>query len=126
MQKDAEATGVDLSADEVGQNPINYSRLKGQVQDYLRAGNIPPSKVDMHKLKDGGYSLDELRNLIDTFKVNKDSYFPTAHAKVDLNQIQKKAEEKLSELFKQMPVKKEIIEPDDLNDDASENAKDKE
>ncbi|KKK54126.1 hypothetical protein LCGC14_3087870, partial [marine sediment metagenome] len=80
---------------------------------------IPPSKVDLHRLKDGGYSLDELRNLIDTFKANKDTYFPTAHAKMDPAQIQKQAEEKLSDLFKQMPVKKEIITPpgnDDKND----------
>ena len=111
IEKDAEATGLDLDADEVGQNPINYSRLKGQIQDLLRAGNIPPSKVDMHKLKDGGYSLDELRNLIDTFKVNKDTFFPTAHAKIDDDQIQKSAEEKLSDLFKQMPLEKDEMQP---------------
>ena len=111
MEKKAEPTGLDLDADEVGQNPINYSRLKGQIQDLLRAGNIPPSKVDLHRLKDGGYSLDELRNLIDTFKVNKDTYFPTAHAAIDPDQLQKRAEEKLSDLFKQMPMKKEVVAP---------------
>ena len=120
IEKTAEPTGFDLDADEVGQNPINYSRLKGQVQDLLRAGNIPPSKVDMHKLKDGGYSLDELRNLIDTFKVNTDTYFPTAHAKVDPEQMQKKAEEKLSDLFKQMPMKKEVIAPPDKGESSAE------
>ncbi|KKL23838.1 hypothetical protein LCGC14_2421380, partial [marine sediment metagenome] len=35
MQKSAEPTGFDLDADDVGQNPINYSRLKGQIQDLL-------------------------------------------------------------------------------------------
>jgi len=105
VEKTAEPTGVDLDADEVGQNPMNYSRLKGQIQDLLRAGNIPPSKVDIHKLKDGGYSLSELRNLIDAFKANSDSvFYPTSHAaKIDPEQLQKKAEEKLSDMFKQMP-----------------------
>ena len=113
IEKTAEPTGVDLDADAVGQNPINYSRLKGQIQDLLRAGNIPPSKVDMHKLKDGGYSLDELRSLIDSFKANSDSvFYPTPHAAVvDPEQLQKKAEEKLSDLFKQMPLEKGDIQP---------------
>lgn len=113
IEKTAEPTGVDLDADEVGQNPINYSRLKGQIQDLLRAGNIPPSKVDMHKLKDGGYSLEELRGLIDTFKANSDSvFYPTPHAaKISPEQMQKKAEEKLSDLFKQMPLEKSDAQP---------------
>ena len=113
IEKTAEPTGVDLDADEVGQNPINYSRLKGQIQDLLRAGNIPPSRVDMHRLKDGGYSLEELRGLIDTFKANSDSvFYPTPHAAaVDSSQLQKKAEEKLSDLFKQMPLEKGDIQP---------------
>ena len=109
MQKEAESTGIDLDSKEVGQNPINYSRLKGMVQDYLRAGNIPPTKVDMQKLKDGIYSLEELQSLIDTFKVDRDTFFPTAHAAVDPQIIRKQAEEKLSNLFKQMPLEKEII-----------------
>lgn len=111
MQKSAESTGLDLDSDEVGQNPINYSRLKSQIQDLLRAGNIPPSKVDLHRLKDGGYSLDELHKLVDTFKVNTDTYFPTSHAKVDSNQVQKRAEKRLSDLFKQMPLEKEDARP---------------
>lgn len=110
IEKEAEATGVDLDADEVGQNPINYSRLKGLVQDYIRSGNIPPTKVDLQKLKDGGYSLKELRGLVDTFKVNRDALFPTAHsASVDLEALKKRAEEKLGDLFKQMPIEKEVI-----------------
>ncbi|KKL03846.1 hypothetical protein LCGC14_2622050, partial [marine sediment metagenome] len=60
-----------------------------------------PSKVDIHKLKDGGYSLGELRNLIDTFKANSENvFYPTAHAKIDPTQLQKKAEEKLSDFKK--------------------------
>jgi hypothetical protein len=106
LQKAGEATGIDLDADEVGQNPINYSRIKQMVEDLLRAGNIPPTKVDLHALKDGKYSLEELRDLVDSFKVKEDTFYPTAHASFDKNEIIKLAEEKLGDMFKEMPFVK--------------------
>lgn len=80
LRKEAEATGVDLDKEEVGQNPINYSRYKTIIQDLVRAGNIPPHSVDLHKLKDGLYSLDELKKIVDTFKTDKSTFYPTTHA----------------------------------------------
>lgn len=108
----AESTGMDLEPEERGQNPINYSRYKTIIQDYLRAGNIPPTKVDLHKLKDGGYTLDELKELADAVKVNDSSaIYPTVHASVlndvhpvDIDVLRKIAEDKIADLQKDMPL----------------------
>ncbi len=105
IEKKGEATGVDLEPDQVGQNPINYSRYKEMVQDLIRAGNIPPTKVDLHALKDNKYSLQELKDLVQTFKVDSDAVmYPTQHASVDT--IKKLAEKKLSDILKEMPMEK--------------------
>ena len=110
MEKIAEPTGTELSPDEVGQNPINMSRLKTLVQDYIRAGNIPPTKVDLHKLKDGGYTLDELKALVKTIQTKDDAaIYPTTHA--DIDKVKKQALDTLSDMYKEMPAEKEIIEP---------------
>jgi len=114
IQKEGEATGFDLEPDEVGQNPINYSRYVKTIEDLLRAGNIPPTKVDMHKLKDGGYTLKELKKLVDTFKVDKDTYYPTSHANIDKETLKKLAEQKLSDMFKEMPMEQVDENGDEL------------
>lgn len=104
IEKEGEATGIDLDSEEVGQNPINYSRLKQIVEDLLRAGNIPPTKVDLHALKDGKYSLEDLRDLVETFKVHEDTFYPTTHASFDRDEIIKLAEIKVSDMVKEMPL----------------------
>jgi hypothetical protein len=105
ISKEGESTGVDLDSDEVGPNPINYSRYKEMVQDLIRANNIPPTKVDMHALKDNKYSLQELKDLVQTFKVNDDAaMYPTQHASRE--DLIKLAETKLSEMIKEMPMER--------------------
>jgi len=116
LRKVAEPTGIDLDSEEVGQNPINYSRLKQVVEDLLRAGNIPPTKVDMHALKDGKYSLKELRDLIDAFKVKKDTFYPTTHASFDKDEIVKLAEAKVSDIVKEMPMERVEDKPEEFSE----------
>ena len=107
IEKIAEPTGIDLDTKEVGQNPINYSRYKTMVQDYLRAGNIPPTKVDLHALKDNKYTLDELKKLIDTVKTKDDSaFYPTAHADIDVEKIRKMALDSLGDIMKDLPMER--------------------
>jgi len=97
--------GIDLAPDEVGQNPINYSRYKTMIQDLIRAGNIPPTKVDMHALKDNKYTLQELKDLVQTFKVNDPAVmYPTPHA-ASREDLVKLAENKLSDILKEMPMR---------------------
>jgi len=106
IQKEAESTGIDLAPDEVGQNPINYSRYKTMIQDLIRAGNIPPTKVDMHALKDNKYTLQELKDLVQTFKVNDPAVmYPTPHA-ASREDLVKLAENKLSDILKEMPMQR--------------------
>lgn len=113
QEKKGESTGVDLPPEEVGQNPINYSRYVNMVQDEIRAGNIPPTKVDMHALKDGQYTIDELKELVQTFKADSDAVmYPTAHAAKDPATIVKNAETSLLKLLAEeaMEQKKEDSE----------------
>ena len=113
IEKIAESTGIDI--EDPKNPPINYSRYKTMVQDYLRAGNIPPSKVDLHRLKDGQYTLQELKDLIDTVKTNDDdAFYPTAHASISREVLQKAAESKISDMIKDMPVQKEMVAPSDM------------
>jgi len=108
--KYGESTGTELAPDDIGQNPINMSRYKTLVQDYLRAGNIPPTKVDLHKLKDGGYTLDELKKLVETVQTkDENAIYPTTHANIE--NVKKLALDTLSDMYKEMPAEKEIIAP---------------
>jgi len=114
----AESTGIDNSPEEKGQNPMNYSRYKTMIQDYLRAGNIPPTKVDLHKLKDGIYTLDELKDLANSVKTNDGSaVYPTAHAAIDPVQLRKGAESRLADIVKEMPLENLENTYDDDDDD---------
>jgi DNA-directed RNA polymerase subunit RPC12/RpoP len=100
MQRFAEATGIENKPEEVGQNPINYSRLKDSLMDLIKGSNVPPLDIDIHKLKDGGYTYDELKKLYDNFKSDKGAIFPVPHSSSIKEQIVKLAEEQINQNFK--------------------------